>query len=101
MFKNKSPRCSWIKKKSKKVFSSYLQINGIQSFSIDMKSLVDKFGNLNFATLELVADVEEGLTGNIRSGSNEIKYYEREEKLVFMDGANNFKPGLKYTCYVS
>ena len=66
-----------------------------------MQTLVEKFGTLNYATLELVAEVEEGLTGNIRSGTTEIRYHDREEKLVFMDGARNFKPGLKYTCYVS
>ncbi|XP_045202749.2 CD109 antigen-like [Mercenaria mercenaria] len=83
-----------------KELSLSFKINGVYKFIIDMKTLVDTLGSLNYATLELVAKVEEGLTGNTRTGSAEIQYFDREEKLVFMDGADNFKPGLKYTCYL-
>lgn len=65
-----------------------------------MQTLVSLFGNLNYAELEIATEVEEALTGNSHIGSTNIQYYETEEKLIFMDGANNFKPGLKYTCYV-
>jgi len=46
------------------------------------------------------ADVEETLTTKTYSGSTEYRFYSYNEKLTFLTGSGNFKPGLPYTAYV-
>ncbi|KAH3843066.1 hypothetical protein DPMN_116573 [Dreissena polymorpha] len=50
---------------------------------------------------ELIAEVEEGITGIKRNDTAEITYYNFREKFRFLEGEDNFKPGLVYTSYVS
>ena len=76
------------------------QVNGEYSFQINRTELFEKLG-ITFPTiLEVEAEVTETLTGKTLSNVEEIQYFDREEKLVFLEGADNFKPGLKYTGYV-
>ena len=76
-------------------------MKGTYKFQIDREELFAALGVTSATTLVLDVNVTETLTGNTLSDSAEVVFYTRTEKLVFLSGANNFKPGLRYKTYVS
>ncbi|WAQ97873.1 CD109-like protein [Mya arenaria] len=84
----------------KQIFLHKFKINGDYQFQIPMEQLSEALGGVqNGETYTLFAEVEEGLTENIRNGSADIRLFKRDEKMVFLEGASNFKPGLPYSAY--
>ncbi|KAL4229795.1 hypothetical protein ACF0H5_010186 [Mactra antiquata] len=83
-----------------RTFRERFKINGIYKFNIPMKTLTDTFGSLSHQVLIVTASVEEGLTSKTEDDTAEIQYYTKAKKLMFLDSATYFKPGLKYTAYV-
>jgi len=87
-----------------KTYLSYLhvliQIDGSYKFKIPVAELEELFNSLSGNTFVVSADVTERTTGNILSGSSEIRFYSHAEKMMFIEGAKNFKPGMTYSSFV-
>lgn len=77
-----------------------LQIDGSYKFKIAVSDLQALFGTLSNNMFGITVDVTETMTGNTLSGTADIKYYSRLEKLAFLEGATNFKPGMEFSSYV-
>lgn len=76
------------------------QVDGAYKFKVPVSELEQLFNSLSGNMFTVTVDVTERVTGTTLSGSSEIQYYDRAEKMQFMEGAENFKPGMTYTSYV-
>ena len=64
-----------------------------------MKDIAEN--NLNYHTFVFDVNVTEGVSGLRMNDSKELKVYEYESKIKFLDLPNNYKPGLQYKVAVS